>query len=117
MLQRLRSRLRKHIGTSRRTNKQSRRAAAQHQMLPQEVRQIGPPNCFREPKERFLSPSQLRVLAAVIMVVVVVIFVVMIMVIVVVGMGGVGEGARVALGRRENWREEEGLGAKWVEFE
>lgn len=51
------------------------------------------------------------------MVVVVVIFVVMIMVIVVVGMGGVGEGARVALGRRENWREEEGLGAKWVEFE
>lgn len=47
------------------------------------------------------------------------IFVVVVM-IVVVWMGGVGEGEGMASGRRErvgNWREEEGLGAKWFEFE
>lgn len=66
-------------------------------MLPQEVCQIGPLNCFREPKERFLSPRQLRFIATVVMVVVVMIFVVVI--VVVVGIGGVREGMEVALGR------------------
>lgn len=55
----------------------------------------------------------------VVLLVMMIFVVVIVVVVVVVGIGGVREGMEVALGRewREKGREEEGLVAKWREFE
>lgn len=53
-------------------------------MLPQEIRQIGPSDRFREPNQRSLCPTQLRFLIAVMVVVVMMIMMVVMLVLVLV---------------------------------
>lgn len=60
-------------------------------MLPQEIRQIGPSDRFREPNQRSLCPTQLRFLIAVMVVVVMMIMMVVMLVLVVVVIAGFSE--------------------------
>lgn len=60
-------------------------------MLPQEIRQIGPSDRFREPNQRSLCPTQLRFLIAVMVVVVMMIMMVVMLVLVLVVIAGFSE--------------------------